>query len=141
MDQDFAFPACHPTCLIHTSPAPISQPPRHYLVTSLTFFVLVCAQNSRGCCGFCLQSPFTHVVKKFCSPSSFANPENHCPLPNLGAAAIRQQDASLQGRARFPLPRWNVISQMSPQIVGINNPLVPKTDTQETENLDKSIFS
>jgi hypothetical protein len=27
------------------------------------------------------------------------------------------------------------------QLVGINNPLVPKTDTQETENLDKAIFS
>jgi hypothetical protein len=26
-------------------------------------------------------------------------------------------------------------------ILGINNPLVPKTNTQETENLDKSIFS
>jgi hypothetical protein len=28
---------------------------------------------------------------------------------------------------------------MSPQIVGINNPPVPKTDTQEIENLDKAI--
>jgi hypothetical protein len=25
--------------------------------------------------------------------------------------------------------------------VGSNNPPVPKTDTQETENIDKSIFS
>jgi hypothetical protein len=28
---------------------------------------------------------------------------------------------------------------MSPQIVGIKDPLVLKTDTQETENLDKAI--
>jgi hypothetical protein len=31
------------------------------------------------------------------------------------------------------------MSQRSPQIFGINNPLMPKTDTEETENLDKAI--
>jgi hypothetical protein len=46
---------------------------------------------------------------------------------------------SLQGRAGDPLLGWNVKSQTSPQIVGIKDPLVLKTDTQETENLDKII--
>jgi hypothetical protein len=40
-----------------------------------------------------------------------------------------------------PFPGWNAISQTKPQIFRINNLLVPKTDTQETENLDKAIFS
>jgi hypothetical protein len=107
----------------------------------MMFLVLVCAQNSRGLQGSCLQSSFTHVVKKFYSPSSFADPESHRPQPNLWDAAIRQQDTAPWGGARAPLPGQNVKSQMKPQIVGINNPPVPKTDTQETENLNKAIFS
>jgi hypothetical protein len=152
MDQDFTFPACHLTCLLHVTwrvlfthyTAPISWPLRHYLVTPVMFLVLVCGQNSHGCSSSCLQSTFIHVAKKFCSPSSFADPESCHPPPNLGAAIIRQQEASPQGRTGSPLSGWNVISQMSPQIVGSNKPptiCVPKTDTQETENLDKAIFS
>jgi hypothetical protein len=30
---------------------------------------------------------------------------------------------------------------MEAMVVGSNNPPVPKTDTQETENLDQAIFS
>jgi hypothetical protein len=41
----------------------------------------------------------------------------------------------------IPLSGRNVKSQISPQIVGIKDPPVLKTDTQETENLDKAIFS
>jgi hypothetical protein len=40
-----------------------------------------------------------------------------------------------------PFLDGNVISRIKPQIVGINNTSVLKTDTQETENLDKPIFS
>jgi hypothetical protein len=43
------------------------------------------------------------------------------------------------GKEQDPLPIRNVKSQTSPQIVGINDSPVPKTDTQETENLDKAI--
>jgi hypothetical protein len=43
------------------------------------------------------------------------------------------------GKGQDSLPRRNVKSWVSTQIVGINNPPVPKTDTQETENLDKAI--
>jgi hypothetical protein len=39
------------------------------------------------------------------------------------------------GRVRGPLPRQNVKSQMSPQIFGIKDPLVWKTDTRETEKI------
>jgi hypothetical protein len=46
----------------------------------------------------------------------------------------------LPGEGPGPLfPRQNVISRVSAQIVGINNTSVLKTDTQETENLDKAI--
>jgi hypothetical protein len=45
------------------------------------------------------------------------------------------------GKGWDHLPRPNVKSQMNPQIVGIDNPPVLKTDTQETANLDKAIFS
>jgi hypothetical protein len=38
-----------------------------------------------------------------------------------------------------PFSGWTVMSRTKPQIVGINNTPVPKTDTQETENLDKAI--
>jgi hypothetical protein len=46
----------------HTTQSPISQPPRHYLVTTVTFLVSLCAQNLQG-----LQSFFTCIVKKFWS--------------------------------------------------------------------------
>jgi hypothetical protein len=123
--------------------APISRPPRHYLVTPVMLLVLVFAQNLHGCRSSCLQSSclLTCVVKKFCSPSSFADLESCHPQPNLGAAATRQQAMSPLGRARAPLPGRNVISRTKPQIVGSNNPPVPKTDTQDIENLDKVIFS
>jgi hypothetical protein len=105
----------------------------------MMFLVLVCAQNSHGHCSSCLQSSFTYIVKKYWSPSSFADPESCHNQLNLGAAATRQQDASPWGRAGALFPGWNVVSQTILQIVRINNPLVPKTDTQETENLDKAI--
>jgi hypothetical protein len=43
------------------------------------------------------------------------------------------------GKGQDPLPGWNVNPGLNPQIVEIDNPLVPKTDTQETGNLDKAI--
>jgi hypothetical protein len=116
-------PVCHSTCLLcvtqhiscmhvssvspdmspsHITQPPVSWPPRHYLVTPVTFLVLVCAQNIRGHCGPCLQSSFTCVVKKFCSPRSFTDLESCHPQPNLGAAKFRQQDTSLLGRAGTP---------------------------------------
>jgi hypothetical protein len=75
-----------------------SSPPRHHLVIPMMFLVLVCTQNLRGHCGPCLQSFFTQVVKKFCNPSSFADPESCHLWLNLGATTIMQQDTSLQGR-------------------------------------------
>jgi hypothetical protein len=45
------------------------------------------------------------------------------------------------GKGQDPLHGQNVKSCTSHQIVGIDNPSVLKTDTQETENLDKAIFS
>jgi hypothetical protein len=69
---------------------------------------------------------FTHVVKKFWSPSSFADPESHHHQPNLGAAIIRQQDTSPWERARGP-SFWmeNNIPDETPNCCS-----VPKTDTQ-----------
>jgi hypothetical protein len=81
----------------HITQPPVSQPLRHYLVIPVMFLVFVCAQNLCGHHGSCLQSSFIHVVKKFCSPSSFADPESCNPRPNFGAAAIRQQYLSPQG--------------------------------------------
>jgi hypothetical protein len=54
-------------------------------------------------------------------------------LPQVGSV-------SLQKGLGPPFPGLNVISQMNPQIVGINKSPVPKTGTQETENLDKAIY-
>jgi hypothetical protein len=102
-DQDFTFPLCYPTCLIHTLHS--LQYLNHQnitLLTPVTFFVLVCAQNSHGCCSPCLQSSFTRVIKKFWSPSSFAYLEHCHHQLNLRAAATRQQDTSTQERARAP---------------------------------------
>jgi hypothetical protein len=62
------------------------------------------------------------------------------PLAKSWGCCNQAADTSPQGRAGALFPGWNVISWMSLQIVGINNPPVLKTDTQETENLDKSIF-
>jgi hypothetical protein len=59
---------------------------------------------------------------------------------HLRAATIRKQDASPQGRAGGLPSQTECNIPDEPQIVGINNPLVPKTNTQETENLDKAIF-
>jgi hypothetical protein len=78
--------------------------------------------------------------QEFWSPSSFVDPESCHHWPNLGATTTRQQDASPRGKARGPpFPRWNVTSRASPQIVGIKDPPVLKTDTQETENLGEAI--
>jgi hypothetical protein len=79
------------------------------------------------CCQKILQPEFIHRSGKL-SPSA-EPPGRH----NQAAGCI-----SL-GKSWDPLPGQNVKSQMSPQLAGINNPLVPKTDTQETENLDKAI--
>jgi hypothetical protein len=120
------------TSHLHITQPLISQPPRHYLVTPVTFLVLVCAQNLRGHCCPSLQNSFIHVVKKFWSISPFADLESCCHLLNLGAATTRQQDASPWAEGRG-IPGWNVKSQTIPQIVGIKDPLMPKTDTQKTE--------
>jgi hypothetical protein len=153
MDQDFTFPACHPIrllCVMSLACHPrcyshITQPqyPDHQditwsphdvsclgLCTKLTWSPrFLSSELFYPCCQEILQSKFIYRSK------------SHRPQPNLQDAAIRQQDTAPWGGARAPLPGQNVKSQMKPQIVGINNPPVPKTDTQETENLDKAIFS
>jgi hypothetical protein len=45
----------------------------------------------------------------------------------------------LPGEGLGPLSWTECIIWTKPQIVGIKNILVPKTDTQETENLGKAI--
>jgi hypothetical protein len=64
--------------------------------------VSIAAFQNLGCPDSCLQSSFTGFVKKFCSPSSFADLESCCPWPNLRAVSIRQQDLSPWGRAGTP---------------------------------------
>jgi hypothetical protein len=124
------FPCVSPdTSNSHITQAPVSWPPRHYLVSLVTFLVLVCAQNLHGHCGPCLQSFFTHVVKKFCNPSSFTDPEVVILGQTLGRHNQTAGCVSL-GKGQNALPRWNVKSQTIPQIFGIINPPVPKTDTQ-----------
>jgi hypothetical protein len=100
---------------------------RHYLVTPVKFLVLVCAQNLHGCHDPCLQSSFTHIVKKFWSPSSFANPESCSPQLHLGATATRMHLPE-KGPG---IPLWMECKnpRLSPQIAGIKDPPVPKTDT------------
>jgi hypothetical protein len=115
MSPACTFLMCHLTCfqnayflcvtlqvLFTHHTVPIFRPPRHYLITPVTFLVLVCAQNSCGHHGSCLQSSFTCIVKKFRSPSWFTDLESCHHQLNLGAATMRQQDGSPWGR-----PRWN----------------------------------
>jgi hypothetical protein len=97
----------------HITQPPVSRTPRHYLVTPMTFLVLVFAQNLHGHQGPCLQSSFTSVAKKFCSLSSFTDTQSCRPWLNLGATTIRQQDTFPWGRARSPpfpdeckIPNW-----------------------------------
>jgi hypothetical protein len=54
---------------------------------------------------------------------------------------LPQQGSRAHLPGEGPFPGLNVISQTKPQIDGINNSPVPETDTQETENLDKAIYS
>jgi hypothetical protein len=111
----------------HITQPPISQPPRHYLVTPVTFLVLVCAQNLHGHHSLCLQKTFTHVIKKFCSPSSFADLESCHPWPNLRAAAIRQQDTSSQGKAGTPFSDQMLNPGPSPKLLEL---LIPQYQKQ-----------
>jgi hypothetical protein len=76
-----------------------------------------------------LQSEFIHRSGKLLSSAVPGGP------PQSGSRRI-----SL-GKGQDPLPGQNVKSWTILQIVGIDNPPVPKTDTQETEYLDKAIFS
>jgi hypothetical protein len=120
MDQDFTFPVCHPTHLIHTSHSP--NIPTTKLRWSPRFL-------SSEHCQEILQTKFICRSGKL---SSSAKPQSCCNQ----AAGLHSP-----GKGWGPLLRWNVLSWMKPQIVVSNNPPVPKTDTRETENLDKAIFS
>jgi hypothetical protein len=122
----------------HITQPPVSQQPRHYLVTPVMFLVLVCVQNSCGHHGPCLQSSFICFVKKFWSLSSFTDLESCHHPPNLRAAAVRQQDTSPCGRAGVPLPRWNVKSRTSPKLLELKTLLCWK-QTHKRQNLDKAV--
>jgi hypothetical protein len=56
-------------------------------------------------------------------------------LPQLGSRTCLPREG-----LGTSLSRMNVISQTKPQGVAIKDTLVPKTDTQETENLSKAIY-
>jgi hypothetical protein len=134
MDQDSTFTMCHLTRLIHTSHNPNILTTKTLLVTPMTFLVLVCAQNLRGSWGSCLQSSFTHIVRN----SGVWVHSQIWKIVAIGqtlASATRQQDASPRGRSGAPFPRQNVESWTIPQIAGINDPPVVKTDTWKTENI------
>jgi hypothetical protein len=118
MDQDSTFATCYLMWLIHTSHSPNIPTTKTLLGHPMMFLVLVCAQNSHGCHGSCLQSSFTCIVKKFWSPSSLTDPEYCHHQVNLGTIATKQQDASPQGRPRAPpFLGQNVISQMIPKLL------------------------
>jgi hypothetical protein len=122
--------------VIHTSPSP----------NILNMKTLLGHPHNISCLGLCpkltwlpwfLSSELFYPCCQEIPVSMFIHRSRSCCFrPNLGAAATRQQDTSPQGRARgSPFPGWNVISRTSHQIVGISNPPVPKTDTQETEKI------
>jgi hypothetical protein len=80
-------------------------------------------------CQEILQFKLIHRTRKL---SLLAEPQDHS---NQAAGCI------FPDKGWDPLPGQNVKSWTSPQTVGIDNPLVLKTDTQEAENLDKAVFS
>jgi hypothetical protein len=85
----------------------------------------------------CLQISSTHIVKKFWSPSSFADLESCCHRWTVGPLQLGSRTHLSREGPGPPFP--DRISQ----IVGINNPPVPKTHKRQRKswqgNLDKAI--
>jgi hypothetical protein len=100
------------------------------LVNPKTFLVLVCAtipvfRALLSALSRNLESEFIHRSRKLLP---LAKPQG-CPAGHVSPGK----------GGGVPLPGWNVKSWSSPQIVGIKGTSVPKTNIQETENLDKAI--
>jgi hypothetical protein len=125
----------------HITQSPVSRPPWYYLVTPMTFLVLVCVQNLCGCLSPCLQNSFTCIVKKFWSLSSFADPESCHHQPNLRAAATRQQDASPLGRARGP-SSWTEckILDQAPKLLELKTLLCQKQTHKRQKILTRQLL-
>jgi hypothetical protein len=138
----FCFPFMSPDMShSHITQPPVSWPPRHYLVTSVMFLVLVSAQDLHGHCSSCLQSTFTQVVKKFCSPSLFADPESCRPWPNLGPP----QPGS---RTHFPReglgpPSWTEckIPDWAPKLFELKTLLCQKQTHERQKILTRQFWS
>jgi hypothetical protein len=137
MDQDFTFPVCHPTHLIHTSHSPNIP----------TTKILLGHPRDVSCLGLCTKLRWSPRFLSSEHCQEILQTKFICRSGKLSSSAKPQsccnQAAGLHspGKGWGPLLRWNVLSWMKPQIVVSNNPPVPKTDTRETENLDKAIFS
>jgi hypothetical protein len=116
---------------------PVSQPLRHYLVTPMTFLVLVCAQNLHGRHGPCLQSSLTRIVKKFWSLSSL-DLESCRHWPNLGAAEPGSR-IPLLGTGRGPPSQMECkILDQAPKLLELKT-LRCRKQTDGRENLDKAV--
>jgi hypothetical protein len=120
---------------------PVSWPPRHYLVIPWCFlswfvhktYMVTAVPVFRALLPMLSRNSAVWVHSQIWKVVVLGWPSG---LPQSGSSMHLPKK-----RLRPPLPRWNVKSWTIPQIIGINNPPVLRTDTQETENLDKAIFS
>jgi hypothetical protein len=140
VDQDPTFPSCHLTCFIRTSHS--LQYPNHQDITWIPLWHFLS--------WFVHKTYMVAVVPviRAILPTLSRNSEVWVHLQIWKVVPISQTSGPPQqvagqvspGKGQgTPLPGWNVKSKTSPQIVGIKDPLVPKTDTWERQNLNKAI--
>jgi hypothetical protein len=143
MDQDSTFPLCHPTHLIHTSHS--LQYPDHQDITwsPCDISCLGLCTNLHGCCGPCLQSSFTCIVKKFWNLSSFADLESCLSGSNF---RVLQPGSRTRLPREGPGPPWNWRpSQKSWQVnffwwKGCKHILTPAEQTCEHKMADSGFY-